>query len=107
MHLTRTRFRIRWLMAMVAVVAVLMFGIRLWRLRVAYQQQAALHGRLEVSARRIAKYSGALGRIGLEPPGAGAGLDRRAEYRAKLRQKYEQAAARPWLSVEPDPPAPE
>ena len=31
---------------------------------------------------------------------------RRATYHAALRRKYEAAAARPWLSVPPDPPRP-
>jgi hypothetical protein len=106
MQLPRLRFRIRWMMTVVALVAVLMGGFRLWRLRESYRQQAAWHRRLEVSSGRIARYAGAMSRIGIEPPGAGAALSKRAEYRAKMRQKYEQAAARPWLPVEPDPPAP-
>jgi hypothetical protein len=32
---------------------------------------------------------------------------RRAEHCAELKRKYERAAARPWLSVEPDPPDPQ
>src|SRR4051812_8720590 len=31
---------------------------------------------------------------------------RRADYSARLRLKYEQAASRPWLAVAPDPPVP-
>jgi hypothetical protein len=32
---------------------------------------------------------------------------RRAVYHAKMRDKYLQAASRPWLPVAPDPPEPE
>lgn len=31
---------------------------------------------------------------------------RRAAYHARMKQKYERAAARPWLTVAPDPPPP-
>jgi hypothetical protein len=31
---------------------------------------------------------------------------RRADYHAALGRKYREAAARPWTSVEPDPPSP-
>src|SRR3954452_13753631 len=106
MRLPRVRLRIRWLMALVAASAALLVGVRLWWLRVEYQQRAALHRSLEVSSRRLARYAGAMSRIGAEPPGADAVLIKRAEYRAMLRQKYEQAAVRPWISVEADPPAP-
>jgi hypothetical protein len=29
-----------------------------------------------------------------------------AAYHAEMRRKYENAAARPWLAIEPDPPSP-
>src|SRR4051812_45553161 len=94
MRLPRLRFRLRWMMTLVALVAVLMGGFRLWRLRESYQQRAQWHRRLEVSSRRMARYAGAVGRLGIEPPGADAALIKRAEYRAFLRRKYEQASAR-------------
>jgi hypothetical protein len=34
-------------------------------------------------------------------------LRRRLDYHAVMRQKYERAARRPWLRVEPDPPEPQ
>jgi len=93
-------------MALVAVAAMVLAGVRLWRLRESYLERAAMHRRLEASTRRIAKYSGAMSRIGAEPPGADAALNKRAEYRAELGRKYERAARYPWLPVPPDPPPP-
>ena len=36
-----------------------------------------------------------------------ASWQRRADYHAAMRRKYERAAMYPWLAVEPDPPEPE
>lgn len=64
-------------------------------------------GRAElIRAPRIVRWNG----MELErPPTPGydaESLRRRAEYHARLKEKYRRAAAFPWLLVEPDPPEP-
>ncbi len=106
MRVPRIRPSIRLLMILVAMAALFLGGAHLRHLKGVYRQRAVRHAQLEVSSRRIAKYAGALARIGAERPGAASSTSRRADYHAAMRQKYEDAAAHPWLSVDPDPPAP-
>ena len=93
----RVQFRLRWLMAAVAIVA-LALGARI-----------ALRRRAESFAARsaflyeewVAVFS-IRGDAGDTPE-----RRRRLGHIAALRKKYKRAALRPWLPVAPDPPEPE
>ncbi len=74
----------------------------------------------ETTAQHIVEFRSRLGKlVGSQPPPLNpkrpdASLDemiedcrRRAEYHARLREKYRDAARRPWLPVPRDPPEPE
>jgi hypothetical protein len=85
----------RWMIA-VAVVAVVLGGIvspfRVYRTRQRYQSLAINHALAE-KAWHLANES--------DPD-----VLKMIDYHARLKAKYERAAARPWLAVEPDPPVP-
>ena len=89
------RFRLRSLLIAVAVVAIGMGALALWRRSVSLKRQAMHH---------------ALRGIVLEAE-AGSGPDaarwhRRADWHYQMSRKYLAASSRPWLPVEPDPPEP-
>ncbi len=95
----RIRFTLRQIMALVAIVAISL-GLGMWagkmlRLLELYQRRAAEYGGL--------KYQ----RIGMATMLYGERDRRHERWRMGLLAKYEQAARRPWLPVEPDPPEPE
>jgi hypothetical protein len=92
MRLPCVRFTVRRLMVAVAVVAVAAGGLHLWELRVLYLRTALLH---EVLSSLFQEGHACAGR----DPG-------RSAHHQVLRIKYERAARRPWLPVEPDPPEP-
>jgi hypothetical protein len=140
----RPRFRPRlWmLMVAVAVVAVLIWGVQMWRLSRDYRQQATLWAVREQESRDYARslemdVVGILARPSNIPPliinGSGrferpedlAGDPReiaaaeaeyvrrlatraseRADFHARLKQKYLHAARYPWLPVASDAPEP-
>jgi hypothetical protein len=93
----RLRFTVRRLMVTVAIVAVAMgslaYVVRLARLRAYYHRRA-----VECSS-AAAMFRSPAYRDDVEDPVAADRLDR-------LADKYERAAARPWLPVEPDPRGP-
>lgn len=127
MRLPRLRYTLRTLLVLVVLVAVA-FGVDgLRRRRAGFLQKSAQYARLEksslsmiaVSEERIADLKlriedyGARGREdvvreanGMLSEAAWAlETDRQeAAYYGGLRRKYERAASRPWVTLEPDPP---
>jgi hypothetical protein len=81
MRCPRVRFTVRALTIVVAVAALLTGGFVLARRAAHYRREALYHSR---SATRA----------------AGAKRD----YHDQLVNKYERAASRPWLPLDPDPP---
>jgi hypothetical protein len=106
MPLLRMRFTVRRLMVAVAIVAMLLIGVVLWRRSEEYRRQAESHDLLLWSELPVAVDEAASpGRLG-----GGLtvrGLLRRAKYHHDMGRKYWGAAAYPWLTVAPDPPEPE
>jgi hypothetical protein len=109
MRLPRMRFTVRDSMVAVAILAVALGTV------------AGLRGRRESFERRARMFAQkASDEIMAEQdyrtsqPGSNFGYDPRSttahyeliDYYDSLREKYKQAAARPWLPVAPDPPAP-
>jgi hypothetical protein len=106
MRLPRVRFTVRRMMVAVAVAALLLIGVVLWRRSEEYRRRAESHDSLLWSELPVAVDEAASpGRLG---GGLSVvGLLRRAKYHHDMSQKYWRAAARPWLPVAPDPPEPE
>jgi hypothetical protein len=114
----RVRLSVRGMMVWLAVVTAASFaGSRMWERR---QQRMGLVTMCGAAARGV-RVTGATYRLDtnrvtlnmlrdegpLRPsPAQVADRRRRAAYWDALEQKYERAAAYPWLSVEPDPPPP-
>jgi hypothetical protein len=88
------------MMAVVAVLAlVLGSGVWLWRRSADFRSRADYHRRMaESTAMRAHLPDPSAPHVYLPTP--------RSEYHARLMERYERAAARPWESVPPDPPAP-
>jgi hypothetical protein len=113
MRPVRIRFTIRLLMAVVAILAVALAGVA-WshwmRLREDYRLAASYHEEKEQYQHQqlegVAK-AREIGR-GDDPllPLIERLAQRRAEYHAEMRRKYEEAAAHPWEPVPPDPSEP-
>ncbi len=105
MRLPPLRFTVGRLMAAVAVLAlVLAVADQLRRRRESFQQRA------EVCRRRVSTAyfdeQAARGAFFGYDPRTTAAYYQLVEHYDALRVKYEQAAARPWWFVEPDPPEP-
>jgi hypothetical protein len=136
MRLPRVRFTVRRMMVAVAIASLSLGAaagvLRLSRLQTAYRERAALHAgemsNLSAQDTRIYRARERLAAEGVPDPGGYLGLgtrlpaprerieelnDRRNgvlfrwEWHKKMRAKYERAAERPWLALEPDPPEPE
>jgi type II secretory pathway pseudopilin PulG len=126
MRLPRVRFTIRRIMIVVAIVALLMGGMRLLWLRSVYRKAALAHATFENLARTLQRMVENEGKdereleiaFGMkvesesEVVKAKRAADARvnqktAEYHAAQRQKYERAASRPWVPIAPDSPPPE
>jgi hypothetical protein len=115
MRVPRVRFKVRAMMASVAILAVLMgtfveYG-RLSRKSADLRARVEEHAGLEQTLRWTIATSGADAPIDIS---AGPGIRSKrfsaragAEWQAALRRKYERAARYPWLSVDADPPEPE
>jgi hypothetical protein len=88
------RFRIRTLMIAVVVVALMLGVARMTWLSIEYRRRALDHGsiRLDMQVPMDARTSDWVRRFHV--------------YHQAMREKWERAARRPWLSVEPDPPEP-
>jgi hypothetical protein len=102
MRLPRARITVRRLMTAMVAVAVIIWGFLLWKRADFYRWKARYHDRMQ-RASLIAVVDG--------PREAGpaelASLGRQwVAYHAALREKYEDAARRPWASIPPDPPTP-
>jgi hypothetical protein len=81
----RFRFKLKWMMVAVAIVAMLMAPVFiLWRRSSALAQQGQYH------ARRASEYASVY----------------MSDYHRGLAEKYERAARYPWLPIAPDPPEP-
>lgn len=113
--ISRIRFSVRKMMALVLVVAMLLGALNLMWKRNAYKKLAQFYrgreirlvGAIRGEEARQAKFDE------LTDPevvsGAIASLKAsraRMPYFRLLAEKYEHAASKPWLSVEPDPPEP-
>lgn len=98
------QIRVRTLMVAVAAVALLLGADRLLRRRFTFQRRAERHAKLEAWYRR-SSLGWAPGDVPT-PEVARSCLESAAFY-GRLRSKYERAAARPWLGVEPDTPPPD
>jgi hypothetical protein len=129
MKMPRVRFTVRRLMIAVAVVAVLLFGgmqgRRVYRNYRLYSSHSAHYGTLEaICLRNLPAHRKQLESILDLTKDEAPGIDlqtydsykhikdildraeRRGEYYGRLKIKYERAAHRPWLPVEPDEPRP-
>ncbi len=116
------RFTIKRAMLAVAVLALIMGGARVVWLRDRYRKAAAYYAAMEKLQRELQRFTVkdaaaeeelAIA-FGMKVTAEGkeqAAAEARAmqpiidDY-AALRHKYERAAARPWLPVDPDPPPP-
>jgi hypothetical protein len=128
------RLTTRRLMATVAVVGILCYGIILAQRSVQYSRLALSHARGEVHSRSKHRSKASTASAGREQAAmwrrraretgsktaAEAALDQepgiamyeaaaqaaslKADYHAALSRKYRRAARRPWLAVPPDPP---
>ncbi len=105
----RVRFSLRWMMAAVAAVAmVAAAGEGLRRRRESFEQRA------EIFAQKVSDEIIAEQNYRSNHRSVNMGYDSRTsvahyqllEHYDALRDKYNRAAARPWLSVAPDPPEP-
>ena len=90
------RFRVRTLMAAVAVVALLVWGVMMGLRSYDYYRHARFYGEQEYGWRETA----ARGRFRADFS------SECAEYFAQLTRKYRRAMWRPWMPVAPDPHAP-
>jgi hypothetical protein len=104
------RFSLRWLMVAVAVAAMLIGGVVLWRKRSLHLERATVEAASEMQSRALIKvYESAI--TTSAAPSVADGYRHwvevhreEADYHGMLRSKYERAARHPWLSVAPDPP---
>jgi hypothetical protein len=122
MRLCRVRFTIKRAMFAVAVLALIMGVARIVWLRDHYRRTAAAYALAERKQREILRTFVAAAEaeenmllafgmnVSAEDKEQNAAdaraMQQTAEYCAALRRKYEQAAAHPWIPLEPDPPAP-
>lgn len=87
------RFTIRWLMVLVAIVGVLQWALEMRR------RSAEFREREHRAWGTLMNQSGDNVHSPLTYP--------RYQYQSALFHKYHRAARYPWLSVTPDPPAPQ
>jgi hypothetical protein len=102
--LPRVRFTVRRLMIAVAVLALLLGATAIRQRRAHFQSLADYHA---VQARHIQSSHGSMIRPGGTLVHVPLGSPSRAAYHKDMAIKYEHAASRPWMTVEPDPPLPE
>jgi hypothetical protein len=92
------RVTVRLLLIAVSVIALAFWAEQLRRRRAIYLERASRHAGLEAWYREFA----------LESTSEGANQCREtAAFYGRLRAKYERAASRPWLTIEPDTSPPE
>jgi hypothetical protein len=110
------RVTIRGMMIAVAVLAVILGAWIEWARytrRSSFQNRANVYANSEVPFRKVqedfARSAEVWTKSGLDLTSLrqmAAKATARADYYAAMKRKYEEAAARRWLAVEPDPPAP-
>jgi hypothetical protein len=106
MRLPRVRFTVRWLMAAVAVVAlILAVAEQLRRRRESFQQRAEVY-RQKTSDALMAAQITRSGNLFVWDPRTSPAYEELADHYDALRVKYEQAAAHPWRFVTPELPEP-
>jgi hypothetical protein len=118
----RPRYTLRWMMVAVAIAGIGLGGYRMHRHRLRSLERARSYAESErycsfmwseVSAYPNFRWPG-----DHRPPSspeelrkaeevAHSSWERKIDYHANLRRKYERAARYPWLPVAPDPPEPE
>jgi hypothetical protein len=120
MRIFRPRFTLGWLMMLVALIGVGVWGWRLWDLRAKYLVTSGLNAvRVSVSINNSKKHSNAVDHLSrliflhddiqyalANERRSLARSNEEIEYFTRLKLKYERAARYPWLTVEPDPPLP-
>jgi hypothetical protein len=101
------RLRLWMVMALVALVAMATQAIRLGQLRIECLQLARHHANNEQV------YASMPSKIQFSPIATASERERvfddlrvQESYHAQLKRKYSRVAARPWLTIEPDPPFP-
>jgi hypothetical protein len=97
------RFSMLHLMVLVAVVAVMLGVLRVWQDRAYCQQKAAFHE--DMAAFHRGRWPSNMNRT--DAARLLAVTRRRPELavlHSRMREKWQEAAALPWLAVEPDPP---
>ena len=102
----RRRVTIRQMMFLVAFWAVVLGAWRHCSWNAYCLERAQYHAGLEA----FHSYEAWAGPVSPGPGGQPIGLTKRrpalAMYHARMRGKWERAAARPWVPVDPDPPPP-
>jgi hypothetical protein len=96
MRLFRFRITVRLLLIAVSVIALALGAEQLRRRRSAYLERAKRHATLEAWYHEYARLS----------PDVAKECRETAAFYGRLRAKYERAASRPWLALEPDSPPP-
>jgi hypothetical protein len=120
MRIPRLRFTLRRMTLAVAVLALILGGLRIVWLRDRYRRAAASYAATENLQRGFLRFAEgdaeaeedlaiAFGyKISGEDKEQQATeirvMRRKADYLEMMRRKYERAAARPWMPVDPDPP---
>ena len=132
---SRPRLTVRRLMVVVALASLFLGAAaecaKLARRRAYYKERAAMHGRemgqMDLASRSLYNARVKAKREGIVDPNGYLGLSRipapysmlndlyerglkyqfRSDWHERMKKKYEQAAERPWLAVEPDTPEPE
>lgn len=100
MRIPRVRFTVRRMMVAVVVVSLLLWAKGMWERRVYCQRRADYWASREREAFKMAKECG---EDPSEPWRSWAAVEREAADRyARLRVKYEDGAAQPWVPVIPD-----
>jgi hypothetical protein len=113
-HLRRT-FRL--FLAAAVVLEAVALAATLWRRSADFHERALFHASeasLFLQHAQLWEHAVSLGCTDIPPDGSAPDYARgaqrcraRAAYEAALNHKYLRAAARPWLIVAPDPPAPD
>jgi hypothetical protein len=104
MRLPRVRLTVRGMMLAVAIVALVVWGERMRRASSAYWERAEFYRYLLTTPRNNPPPSEGESVASTTEIAQGRRLIRYCEI---MQAKYERAARRPWLPVEPDPPDPE
>ena len=117
----RLRWRLRTLLAVIALLALFMWAGELWRRRARYLRLSAEHESLEFSYRLMEQMnrsipvggpdetgirSDASSFLGIGPEAARREAET-AQYHSQLKRKYEYAASHPWFFIAADPAPPE